>query len=160
MSLRSALALFFGVALAFMLFQPVARADEWNEMTKLKFNEPIELPRVVLPAGSYWFKLANSPSNRNIVEVFSTNWKHEYATLLTIPTYRQHSTDYTVLKFAERRHDLPEALLKWYYPGRLTVQQFVYSARNRAQVRPRPEADGRREQFHVSLLEAGKFEIR
>jgi hypothetical protein len=130
MSLRSALALFFGVALAFMLFQPVARADEWNEMTKLKFNRPVELPHVVLPAGSYWFTLANSSSDRNIVEVFSTDWKHEYATLLTIPTYRPHSTDYTVLKFAERRHDLPEALLKWYYPGRLTGQQFVYSARN------------------------------
>jgi hypothetical protein len=130
MSLRSALALFFGVALAFMLFQPVARADERNEMTKLKFNRPVELPHVVLPAGSYWFTLANSSSDRNIVEVFSTDWKHEYATLLTIPTYRPHSTDYTVLKFAERRHDLPEALLKWYYPGRLTGQQFVYSARN------------------------------
>jgi hypothetical protein len=130
MSLRSALALFFGVALAFMLFQPVARADEWNEMTKLKFNRPVELPHVVLPAGSYRFTLANSSSDRNIVEVFSTNWKHEYATLLTIPTYRPHSTDYTVLKFAERRHDLPEALLNWYYPGRLTGQQFVYSARN------------------------------
>jgi hypothetical protein len=130
MSPRGALALFFGVALAFMLFQPVARADEWNEMTKLKFNQPVELPHVVLPAGSYWFILANSPSDRNIVEVFIDNWKHEYATLLTTPTYRAHSADHTVLKFAERRHDQPEALLKWYSPGRLAGQQFIYSARN------------------------------
>lgn len=130
MSLRSALALFFGVALAFMLFQSAAQADEWNEMTKLKFNRPVELPHVVLPAGSYWFILANSSSDRNIVEVFSTDWKQELATLLTIPTSRQQSRDYTVLKFAERSHDQPEALLKWYYPGRLTGHEFLYSARN------------------------------
>jgi hypothetical protein len=133
MSLRGALALFFGVALALMVFQPTARADEWNEMTKLKFNQPVELPHVALPAGSYWFILADSPSNRDIVEVFSADWKHEYATLLTIPTYRPNSTDYTVLKFAERPHDRPEVLLKWYYPSRLTGQEFVYSSRHERQ---------------------------
>jgi hypothetical protein len=133
MSLRCVSAWFFGVALALIVFQPTARADEWNEMTKLEFNQPVELPHVVLPAGSYWFILANSPSDRNIVEVFSTNWKHEYATLLTIPTYRPNSTDYTVLKFAERPHDQPEALLKWYYPSRLTGHEFVYSSRHERQ---------------------------
>jgi hypothetical protein len=130
MSLRSGLALFFGVVLAFMLFQPAARADEWNEMTKLKFNQPVELPHVVLPAGSYWFILANSASDRDIVEVFSENWKVELATLFTVPTSRQQSADYTVLKFAERPHNQPEALLKWYYPGRLTGHEFLYSTRN------------------------------
>jgi hypothetical protein len=127
MTLRNLLALFFGVALAFMLFQPAARADEWNQMTELKFNQPVELPHVVLPAGRYWFILANSTSNRDIVRVFSHNWTHEYATFLTVPTVRPDSTDQTAVTFAERRHDQPEALLKWYYPGRLTGHEFLYS---------------------------------
>ncbi len=130
MRLRNLLALFLGVALAFMLFQPAARADQWNQMTELKFNQPVELPHVVLPAGSYWFVLENSPSSRDVVDVFSHNWKHEYATFFTVPTTRPDSTDQTVLIFAERPHDQPEALLKWYYPGRLTGHEFLYSPRH------------------------------
>jgi hypothetical protein len=128
MKIRNVLAVFFGVALALAALTPAARADQWNEMTKLTFEQPVQIPgHEVLPAGSYWFVLASSPANRNIVQVYSSNWKHQYATLLTEPTVRQHATNYTVLKFAERPHDKPEALLKWYYPGRLTGQQFVYS---------------------------------
>jgi len=131
MSVRSFLAVFFGVALAWMAFLPAAHADEWNQMTKLKFSEPVQIPgHEVLPAGSYWFVLANSPADRNIVQVFSSDWRHEYATLLTEPTLRQHATSHTVVKFAERPHDQPPALLKWYYPGRFTGHEFLYSAKN------------------------------
>jgi hypothetical protein len=131
MSIRGVLVMFFGVALALAAFAPAARAGEWNEMTKLTFKQPIEIPgHEVLPAGSYWFVLAHSPSDRDIVQIYSSNWKHEYATLLTEPTIRQHTTSHTVLKFAERRHNQPEALLKWYYPGRFTGHQFLYSAKH------------------------------
>lgn len=131
MRLRSVLTVFFGAALAFVMLVPRARADEWNEMTKLTFNQPVQIPgHEVLPAGSYWFVLANSVADRDIVQVYSSNWKHEYATLLTEPTIRQHTTSYTVVKFAERPHDRPEALLKWYYPGRLTGHEFLYSAKH------------------------------
>ncbi len=134
MKVRSMLAMFFGVALALMAFLPAAHADQWNEMTKLKFDEPVQIPgHEVLPAGNYWFVLANSSSDRNIVNVFSSNWKHEYATLLTVPTIRMQPTKDTVVKFAERPHDQPPALLKWYYPGRQTGQEFVYSAKNERQ---------------------------
>lgn len=46
------LVLFFGVAAVFILFQPPERADE---TTKLKFEQPIELPHLVLPVRSYRF---------------------------------------------------------------------------------------------------------
>jgi hypothetical protein len=130
MSIRSLVAIFFGVALVLLALGPSARADAWNEQTKLTFNQPLQIPgHEVLPAGSYWFILASSPSNRNIVQIFSTNWKHEYATLLTQPTIRQQATDNTVVEFAERPHDRPEALLRWFYPGRTTGQEFLYSAK-------------------------------
>lgn len=130
MSIRNLLAMFFGIVLAVLAFGPAARADEWNEQTRLTFNQPVQIPgHEVLPAGSYWFILANSPSDRNIVQIFSNNWKHEYATLLTQPTMRPHASDHTVIEFAERPHKQPQALLKWFYPGRLTGQQFLYSAK-------------------------------
>ncbi|HUA14598.1 MAG TPA: hypothetical protein VMG31_04820 [Verrucomicrobiae bacterium] len=117
------------LVLAFGVCLPSARADEWNERTELTFNQPVEIPGVVLPAGTYWFILANSQGNRNIVQVFGENWKTLYATELTVPTLRAESTDHTVIRFAERPHTAPDAILKWYYPGRDTGHQFLYHSK-------------------------------
>lgn len=108
----------------------MARADEWNQQTKLSFSQPVEIPGRVLPAGTYWFVLANSQFDRNLVEIFSSDWSEKYATLQTIPEYRAESTGNTEVEFAERPHNQPEALLSWYYPGRLTGHEFLYSSQN------------------------------
>jgi len=44
---------------------PGARADEWNKKTVMTFNQPVEIPGQILPAGTYTFKLLNSPSDRH-----------------------------------------------------------------------------------------------
>src|ERR1043166_3232884 len=48
-----------------------AIADEWNKETKVEFSTPVEVPGKVLDAGKYVFKLADSESDRNIVQIFS-----------------------------------------------------------------------------------------
>src|SRR5260370_26956884 len=48
-----------------------AMADEWNKETRLEINEPLEIPGRVLSPGTYIFKLLDSNSDRNVVEVFS-----------------------------------------------------------------------------------------
>jgi len=106
---------------------PAARADEWNQKTKMTFAQPVELPGRVLPPATYWFVLLNSDYDRDIVQVFSEDWSYLYATLSTIPTDRRQPTDETEIEFAERPYDKPEALLKWYYPGLLTGHEFLYS---------------------------------
>jgi hypothetical protein len=131
MRVRGMLGIFFGAALVWGMLAPRARADEWNQMTELTFSQPVQIPgHEVLPAGSYWFVLMNSPAERNIVQIYSSNWRHEYASLLTEPTIRRNATVDTVVQFAERPHDQPEALLKWYYPGRFTGHEFLYSRRH------------------------------
>jgi hypothetical protein len=127
MWMRRALSVAFGLILACAAFLPAAHADEWNQKTELSFNRPVALPHVTLPAGTYWFILANGPANRNVVEVFSKHWNHEYATLVTVPTIRPTSTSHTQLTFAERPSAEPQALLKWYYPGRVTGHEFLFS---------------------------------
>jgi hypothetical protein len=121
------LAVMFCCVLSCAVFLPAARADEWNQKTKMTFAQPVELPGRVLAPGTYWFVLLNSDSDRDIVQVFSEDWSYLYATLSTIPTDRQQATDETEIKFAERPYDKPEALLKWYYPGLLTGHEFLYS---------------------------------
>ncbi len=129
MKIQSILCGVCGIVLAFSTFMPMARADEWDQQTRLSFSQAIEIPGRVLPAGTYWFVLANSSSDRNLVEIYSSNWSHEYAVLQTVPEDRANSTDRTQVDFAERPHDRPEALLSWYYPGLQTGHEFLYSSR-------------------------------
>jgi hypothetical protein len=112
--------------LACAILLPAAKADPWNQMTKLTFGESVEIPGQVLPAGTYWFVLQNA-SDREIVQIFSEDWSTVEATLLTIPTDRPEPTDETQIQFAEGRYREPEAILKWYYPGPRTGHEFVYS---------------------------------
>jgi hypothetical protein len=103
-----------------------ALADEWNKRTVVTFSAPVELPGVALPAGTYVFKLLDSVSNRNIVQVFNADETRCLATILAIPNYRLEPKGETVIHFEERPSNMPEALRAWFYPGDNFGQEFVY----------------------------------
>lgn len=105
---------------------PSARADEWNKKTVVTFNQPVEIPGQVLPAGTYTFKLLDSPSDRHIVQVFNADGSQLITTVLAINDYRIKSTGDTVMKFTERAGDSPDALRAWFFPGDIYGQAFVY----------------------------------
>ena len=105
---------------------PGARADTWNKKSVMTFDQPIEIPGQILPAGTYTFVLVQSLSDRNIVRIFKADGTTVVATVLAINNYRLEITDKTVLKFAERSGDNPEALKAWFYPGDNFGQEFVY----------------------------------
>jgi hypothetical protein len=116
-----------GLIIAFTLFfELAAHADEFDQTTTITFSEPIQIPGQVLPAGSYLFKLANSDSAQNIVQVFNADRTVLYATLQTIETERQEPTGHTVVALAEQGAGQPDVLLKWFYPGRETGNEFPY----------------------------------
>ncbi len=107
---------------------PAAKAGEWNQTTKLTFSAPVEIPGVVLPAGTYWFTLLRDDPDRNVVQVWNLNREHLLATVITVPDYRLHPTGQTVIKFEEERPSgNPEALRAWFYPGDNYGHEFVYS---------------------------------
>jgi hypothetical protein len=108
---------------------PRAKADQLDNKTFLTFSEPIEVPGVgaqILPAGTYMFKLLDSQTDRDIVQIFSQDGLHLYTTILAIPDYRLKVTDKTILTFKERGEGQPEAIKAWFYPGRMWGQEFVY----------------------------------
>jgi hypothetical protein len=126
----------FCLALVAMAFAPSVKADDWNKKTTVTFNQPVEIPGVgaqILPAGTYVFKLLDSPSDRHIVQVFNEDMTHVYATILAIPNYRLRATDKTVMTFRERAAGQPQAIRAWFYPGRQWGDEFVYP-RSRAVV--------------------------
>lgn len=104
-------------------------ADQWNKKTVLTFSDSVEIPGVVLPAGQYVFKLMDSLSDRNIVQVFNADENKVYATILAIPHYRMTPADKTVILFEERPGDQPQAIHAWFYPGESYGQEFVYPKR-------------------------------
>jgi len=109
-----------------LMLLPGARADESNQRTVFTFSEPVEMPGQVLPAGTYVFKLANSQSNRHIVQVFSQDETHVFGTFLAIPNHRHRPADKTIVRFEERAAGSPQAIKAWFYPGRATGHEFVY----------------------------------
>ena len=91
-----------GLVLASLVMLPVAHADEWDQASKLTFSQSVQIPGRVLPAGTYWFVLADSVGNRNIVQVFNSDRSTLYATILTTDSERLQPTDSTTITFAER----------------------------------------------------------
>jgi len=116
-----ALFMFGGLALV-----PPARASEWDQMTRFTFRQPVEVPGKILPAGSYWFQLLDSTSNRRTVLIYNGDQSQLSTIVLAAPAWRYLPTGRTELTFAERPHDRPEAILTWYYPGQRSGLEFVY----------------------------------
>jgi hypothetical protein len=105
---------------------PQAKADAWNQKTTFTFSGPVEIPGKVLSPGTYVFKLADSQSDRNIVQVFNRNENHLYGTYLAIPDYRLQPTGKPVITFEERAAGAPPAVRAWFYPGDNYGHEFVY----------------------------------
>ena len=125
-------------ALVFTAISWQARADESNKLTTVTFSAPVEIPGdKVLPAGTYQFRLLNSQSSRNIVQIFNADGTELIATLLTIPDFRRNPTGETVIRFAERPSGSPEALKAWFYPGDTYGNQFVYPQTEAAEIAKR-----------------------
>jgi len=117
-----------GLIIAFtLIFELAAHADEFDEATTITFSQPVQIPGNVLPAGSYLFELVDHGSEPNVVQVFSADRSVLYGTFLTNATQRQETTDDTAVTLAEPESGGPDALLKWFYPGRETGHEFVYS---------------------------------
>jgi hypothetical protein len=115
-----------GLIIAFSLFFGLAaHADESDEATTITFSQPIQIPGKVLPAGTYQMKLASS-DNLHVVQIFNADRTVLYATLHTIATERPEPTDFTVVTLAEQGAGQPDVLVKWFYPGRDTGNEFVY----------------------------------
>jgi hypothetical protein len=120
-----------GLLLAFAIVLPEARADQFDQASKLTFNQPVQIPGRVLPAGTYWFVVADtSVANRNIIHIFNSDRSMLYATLLTNGSARSQGNDKTTITFAERGAAKPEAIVDWFYPGRTIGHQFVYPTRD------------------------------
>jgi hypothetical protein len=127
MNTKSLLSITLGVFISCAMMVAPAKADVWNQQTKVTFSQPVEVPGRTLPAGTYWFVLANGSIDRNIVQIFSKDWSKLYATVFTVPSDRLSAPDDTLFTLAKRESNGTPALVKWFYPGEATGREFEYS---------------------------------
>jgi hypothetical protein len=123
--MKTRVMLFVGLGLLGGMVQRAA-ADDFDQKTVFTFSGPVEIPGQVLSAGTYVFKLADSSSDRNIVQVFNKDETHLYGTFLAIPDYRIKPAGKTIITFEERPAASPEAVKAWFYPGENYGRDFVY----------------------------------
>ena len=122
----------FCLALIGATFVPSAKADDHNRETILTFSQPIEIPPVhltgyrVLPAGTYVFKVLDSSSDRQIVQIFNEKKTKIFATIMAIENYRLQPTNKSVITFNESVGGRPQAIRAWFYPGQNFGGEFVY----------------------------------
>ena len=137
-----------GAGLIATSFVPKAHADQWNKMTIVKVNEPIIAGHKVLDPGTYVWKLMDSPSNRNIVQIYDKDQKHLEETILAVPNYRLQPTGKTQFSFWETPAGVPKAVRAWFYPGDNFGQEFPYPKKlvaELASARPVPIPENYRE---------------
>lgn len=116
----------FAAGIGAIAILPGARADQWNQKTVLTLASPAEIPGQILPAGTYVFKLADSQSNRHIVQVFNKDENRVLGTFLAIPAHRRIAGEKPIVRFHERPAGSPQAIKAWFYPGTTTGHEFVY----------------------------------
>jgi hypothetical protein len=117
-----------GLLLALAIILPTtARADEYDQASQLTFSQSVQIPGRVLPAGTYWFVLADtSIGNRNIIQIFNSDRSTLYATISTVAAERAQASDHSALTLAERDSTQASAIVTWFYPGRKIGHEFVY----------------------------------
>jgi hypothetical protein len=114
-----------GLLFAFAIMPLVSHADANDQATKFTFSEPVQIPGQVLPAGTYWFQLADIP-NRAIVRVFAADHVTIVATLITLRRERPEGNDDVAVTLADRGPSQPEAVVAWFYVGDTDGHQFLY----------------------------------
>jgi len=112
-------------ALTFGLGTP-ARASMSDHHTRFTFSQPIALPGVTLPAGTYVFRLADPTIDRKVVQVLDATGRRSYALLHSVPTYRADASNESAVSLMETREGMPAAIKTWWPFGENVGFEFVY----------------------------------
>jgi len=123
--------------LGMTVLNPALKADEYDRKTVISISQPLEVPGVVLPPGTYVMKLFNSSSNRHIVQFMNERQNQQMALTFAVAAERIRPAEKTLLTMYEGSQGSPQALRTWYYPGDTVGQEFLYPHRQAVRISER-----------------------
>jgi hypothetical protein len=97
-----------------------------DRKTNVTFSGPVSIPGATLPAGTYVFRIADSQTNRNIVQIFDKDELKLITTILAVAAERPEPEGDPVITFKETAADRPPAVRYWYYAGEKAGNEFIY----------------------------------
>jgi hypothetical protein len=108
----------FAACTALALGMSVAAQQTVQDRTTfVTFSGPVSIPGKTLPAGTYTFRLADSQTDRHVVQIFDKDGANLMATLLAVPAERADQEGEPVVTFKETASDQAPAVRYWYYAG-------------------------------------------
>jgi hypothetical protein len=131
----------------------LAQETNTRERSFITFSNTVELPGVTLPAGTYVFRLADTPT-RNVVQVLSQDEKDVLGQWLFVQAERPDVTGDTVVMFKETAENTTPAIQYWYFPGEKIGKEFVYPKAQAEKIAARTGQKVRTDQGYVTPEEA------
>lgn len=98
----------------------------YDKTAYLTFSAPVQVPGVTLNAGTYWFRLTNPDTSRNVLQVLSNDGSIVYAMFHTIPDSRTRLTEEAIVSFRETPEGVAPAVKSLFYGGEYRGYEFVY----------------------------------
>ena len=125
MNLRIGLTGAFGAAVMvmFVMLTPIpAQASGLDSGTAVTFDQPVEIPGKVLPAGTYAFVQEGSA----IVRVWDKDQTHLIATLMTNSAEQQQFEPRQEFEFDSQDTSKPKVLKAWFFDSGTLGREFIY----------------------------------
>ena len=104
-----------------------ANAFTSDKRTYFTFNQPVALPGMTLPAGTYMFRIANPDTSRNVIQVANKQGTESYALLHTVQASRPDAPKDSEIRFRETAAGAPPAVGSYWYMGERNGYEFIYS---------------------------------
>ena len=104
-----------------------ANAFTHDKRTYFTFSQPVALPGMTLPAGTYMFRLANPDTGRKVIQVANKEGTESFAMLHTIPAQRPDAPKDSEIRFRETAAGAPPAVGTYWYMGERIGYEFLYS---------------------------------
>lgn len=130
-------------------------AQDFNpsERSFITFSAPVELPGVMLPAGTYVFRLADTQA-RNVVQVLSQDEKEVMGQWTFVQAERPEVSGETVVTFKETREGATPAVQYWYYPGEKVGKEFIYPRDQAMRIAARTGATVKSDEGEITAADA------
>jgi len=116
-----------------------ANAFTSDKRTYFTFSQPVALPGMTLPAGTYMFRIANTETSRNVIQVTNKQGTESFALLNTIQAQRPDVPKDSEIRFLETAAGAPPAVGTYWYMGERRGYEFIYSKEELAALNQRAQ---------------------